>query len=659
MPTDIIKFRSEINDIFKENGRLQQKLTNFYYRKSQQEMALLIAEAIASGDKVAMIEAATGIGKSFAYLIPALIYNKRTIVSTANLYLQDQLVNKDIPWILDFLKSSSKIMVLKGRRNYLCLQKLKLKRADLFDANSNYIDGLIEWSEVTSTGDLSEIKSLASSSELAKFTVSSEECLGRNCDFYDNCFLYKQRSKALKSNFLVVNHDILLQDLLLREKNQVGILPQAECYIVDEAHHLHDKATKTFSKEISSAEIKRICDTTKILAQSSEPVRYALSQVSSANEYLINQLVSRNTKIIRYDLLQDLLHQNHAWKRLTVAIKELASELAQLHDNIEKTTIPLLMLNSVLEQMDDYFIDNTPHAKYCVISQSEYRLISSPLSVAKEYQTKIKEYLPAASWIYTSATLSVGGKLDSYRSQLGYTTDVIEGIFPSPFDLKKKAMLYAPKDLPDPYKNYRQYMIEYISLCAKLIIKNNGSALMLFSSKDNLKLGHTLLQAELEKCDPPFDLLLQNSEPSRQLVRKFVSSQKSVLMGMKQFTEGLDIVGKNLSLVMIDKVPFFSPIDPLYQQRIEWYRTNIGEPFINLQLPDAILILKQAVGRLIRSEDDYGVVVFGDSRIGQKNWGKIVLKEFSDYKKAKTSKSVITFINKYQKKPRKNQQKNE
>lgn len=656
MVQDAVTLRRQINDIFKSSGLLSKKLSGFHYRRSQKEMALLVSEAIASMGNIAVVEAATGIGKSIAYLVPVFLYNKRTIISTANLYLQDQLINKDIPFVADLLDSKAQVSVLKGRRNYLCLLKLKLYGNDMLSENDGFIKSLKEWSQVTTTGELSEIKMLAGNKEIAKFTVGSEDCLGKKCEEYDNCFAYKQRAKAAKADIVIVNHDVLLQDLLLKEKNQVGLLSSADCYIVDEAHQLHDKAVSAFGSDISSKELKRIYEDTARWVLTNSDVRLARTALLNSSEAIFNRLEKMNMAVLNYDKLQDTLFQNTSsdssegsiWNALKVSIHSLQQALAQMPNANESIAGPLYALDALYEKIDGYFDNDKNIARYARVGKSEFHLLSAPLSVAHEYQYRIKEHLPEASWIYTSATLSVGGNFDSFRRQMGYSHDVIEGIYPSPFSLKKCAVIYIDKDLPHPQHHRRAFIREYIKLSAQLIQENNGSTLMLFSSNENLQEGYRLLETELRHCDPPFLLLRQKSAAAKHLVQQFISQPRAVLLGMKQFTEGLDIVGRNLSLVMIDKVPFASPADPLYQQRIEWFKNNERDPFTQLQIPDAVLALKQAVGRLIRSEGDHGVICFGDSRLADKGWGKLVIKEFDAYRRAKTIESVITFIKKHQ-----------
>jgi ATP-dependent DNA helicase DinG len=633
-----------ISSIFAEDGPLSRALEGFRARPSQQAMAARISEALAQ-QEVLLVEAGTGTGKTFAYLVPALLSGRRVLLSTGTRTLQDQLYHRDLPLLSGALGRPATVALLKGRSNYLCRARLDLQgpRQGEFAVLADPLIGhIVEWSLRTRTGDLAELPELSDSHPLRSQLVSTREnCAGSRCAQYGECHVFEARRAALGADIVVVNHHLLLADMALKEDGFGDLLPNVDAVILDEAHQLPDLASEFFGISLSSRQIELL----------SADLRAELVLQDFSEGAAVQSLLRLEQALAACIGLLAGAERHMAWRELDARCPESLGELrAALSDcaerwgadsvsaELEQCGIRARALSTALAQLLDEAEDGAAPsgARTASTSARGFLLRLLPYEISTRFSAMLKAH-PSA-WIFTSATLAVGQDFNHFASRLGLQ-DAATLRFESPFDYERQALLYLPRGLPSP--SSPEFTAAVIETALPLLDAAGGGAFLLFTSHRALRAAAGLLERRLPSNWP---LLVQGRAPREQLLRRFRASGQAVLLGSASFWEGVDVQGPALRLVLIDRLPFASPEDPVVRARIEHLQSLGVSPFKDYQLPEAVLALKQGVGRLIRSESDRGVVVICDPRLTERGYGRVFRSSLPPLREVRESPPVIALL---------------
>ncbi len=611
-----------VTDIFSEDGELAGLLQGFQHRPEQEAMALAIYDAIDNGHDL-ICEAGTGTGKTMAYLVPALLSEKKTIVSTGTRHLQDQLKQKDLPIVLDTLKQPLNVMVLKGRANYLCLKRMQSAREDPAELTYQQMTDLheiVQWSSSSTNGDINELPMMEENPSLRSMVTSTtENCLGQSCSEYDNCFVFKNRKVAMEADLVITNHHLLLADMSLRESGFGEVLPLADTIIFDEAHQLPELASTYFSKTLSSRQLLEMVT----------DIRTADHEEAGDIDKLDEMLQKMEKAIRDVRLLFGRRDSRTAWQELAdndslaEEIDALLMQMQALLDGLDEAKQRGKLLENCWQrckQHYDFIESYTGKNSDSLIRWVEVRgmhfyLNQTPVNIAETFQQRLKTY--NASSIFTSASLAVKADFNHFKNQLGLDNTATE-VWDSPFDYAQQTALYIPTDLPEP--NDRNFFEQFIERTIELLKLSDGHAFVLFTSYQALNRAAKRLQDEVN-----YPIFVQGHAPRSEMLNRFRQTNNAVLLGTNSFWEGVDVKGDALSLVIIDKLPFASPDDPVLQARLNYLSKQGGKPFMEYQVPQAAIVLKQGVGRLIRDVNDSGVCVICDRRIVSKSYGKKLL----------------------------------
>lgn len=600
-------------------------------------MAEAVAEAIANADKL-VVEAGTGTGKTFAYLIPALLSGRKTIISTGTKALQDQLYHRDLPLVGKIIGRPVTTALLKGRANYLCPQRLDqvtepaaTLREDLQDIQA--------WRYRTRSGDKAELIEVPEDSPIWPLVTSTaDNCLGQKCPEYANCHVVKARKAAQEADLVVVNHHLLLADLAMKEEGFVEFLPGAEAIILDEAHQIPDLAVQFFGVSLSSREVERLIDETRAAAMSfSQP---ELNRRIDALQTAIRDLrASAPLKEGRHQLDENMAALREPLEKLTHTLHDVQIAIAELGDasvELEKIHEQLLGLVERLSVLTSE--DSWDGLRWLEIHARSLRLHLTPLDVSSKLNGLINTGFQ--SWIFTSATLAIGEDFSHFGSRMGLA-GVRALAFPSPFALQQNGLIYLPDDLPQPSDpSHTDKMLEAVT---PLLDFTSGGMFCLFTSHRALNNAKQWFKANKSALGGR-TLIAQGDGPRDDLLRRFRQIGDAVLLGTGSFWEGVDVRGPALSIVAIDKLPFASPADPLLMARLEFLRRQGANGFMEHQLPLAALSLKQGAGRLLRDQTDYGVVVLCDPRITQKRYGKMFLQCLEPMTSTSALNDVSSFL---------------
>jgi ATP-dependent DNA helicase DinG len=600
-------------------------------------MAEAVAEAIANRDKL-VVEAGTGTGKTFAYLIPALMSGRKTIISTGTKALQDQLYHRDLPLVGKAMGRPVTTALLKGRANYLCPQRLD----QVTDPASELLEDLNEiraWRYRTISGDKAELIEVPEDSPIWPLVTSTvENCLGQKCPEYSNCHVVKARKAAQEADLVVVNHHLLLADLAMKEEGFVEFLPGAEAIILDEAHQVPDLAVQFFGVSLGSRELERLVNEARVatLPYSQPELNRRIDALQTAIQNLRadapRQEGRHELSEVMTQLREPLDVLSHAIRDVEVALEDMADasiELEKIHDQIVGMAERLTILTSD---------DSWDGLRWLEVHPRSLRLNLTPLDVSEKLRGLIDNSFQ--SWIFTSATLAIGDDFSHFGSRMGLAG--VAGLtFPSPFSLEQNGLIYLPPDLPQPSDPaHTDAMLEAVT---PLLDFTSGGMFCLFTShralnnaKKWFKTRHSVLSGRT--------LLAQGDAPRDDLLRRFRQAGDAVLLGTGSFWEGVDVRGPALSIVAIDKLPFASPADPLMMARLEYLRRQGANGFMEHQLPLAALSLKQGAGRLLRDHTDYGVVVLCDPRITGKRYGKMFLQCLEPMPSTSALNEVSSFL---------------
>jgi len=600
-------------------------------------MAEAVAEAIANLDKL-VVEAGTGTGKTFAYLLPAMMSGRKTIISTGTKALQDQLFHRDLPLIGKATGQPVKTALLKGRANYLCLHRLE--QLDEFPAAlGDDVNEIRAWRHRTGSGDRAELTAVAEDSQVWPLVTSTaDNCLGQKCPQYSECHVVNARREAQEANLVVVNHHLLLADLAMKEEGFVEFLPDADAIIVDEAHQLPDLAVQFFGVALGSREIERLVEETRAatLAFGQPGLQRRIDRLQTANRELRAESPRAEG---RYQLAELLPELREALDALAMAIVKLSPALQDLADasiDIEKLHQQLLGMGERLALLASE--DAWDGLRWLEVNPRSIRLNLTPLDVSSTLNSIVDTGQQA--WVFTSATLAVGGDFSHFTSRMGLN-DVTGLTFPSPYAVEQNGLVYLPPDLPMPSDPlHTSAMLEAVT---PLLEATNGGMFCLFTSHRALKNAKQWFRSNKSVLSGR-KLLVQGSAPRDDLLRRFRHEGNAVLLGTGSFWEGVDVRGQALTIVAIDKLPFGSPADPLMMARLEFIRRNGGNGFTEHQVPQAVLAMKQGAGRLLRDQNDYGAIVLCDPRITGKNYGKKFLQSFEPMPSTSSLEEVNNFL---------------
>ena len=617
-------------------GALSQMLDGFAARSAQQQLAAAIATAIEQQD-VLLAEAGTGTGKTFAYLVPVLLSGKRTIISTGTRALQDQLFHRDLPRLQQALGMRPRSALLKGRANYLC--RYRTEQALSAPQSAPQLAQLAQvaaWAGRSADGDVSGLGWLGEDSPLLpQITSTQDNCLGHDCPFWGDCFVVAARQRAQAADLVVVNHHLLLADLALKQEGFGEILPGAQSFVIDEAHQLPELAASFFGESFGSRPLLELAldseqEAARVAAAAAVvvPAAASLSQCLQQLRQAMTHLPPRGTQWTA--MIQPAVADG--FEALELAIEALEQALATVRDTSAgllachaRAQLALRRLRQWLDVPAETGLfeleaedggneptEATAQVRWYELSARGFRCQTTPMDVSGPLREHRKA--SAAAWIFTSATLTVGGGFEHVAARLGLDDPATLSL-PSPFDWQRQALCYLPADLPDPASS--GFGAAQLAAILPVLQASGGRAFLLFASHRALREAATAL------ADAPWPLFVQGTAPRALLLERFRAAGNGVLLGTASFREGVDVVGDALSVVVIDKLPFAAPDDPVFAARLEAIERAGGNAFKQEQLPQAVIALKQGVGRLLRSETDRGVLVLCDKRLRSRSYGKV------------------------------------
>lgn len=683
MPDGFCFLMTPVQQAFASHGALANAIKGFSPRQAQTDMAVQVEQAIAQESSL-IVEAGTGTGKTFAYLIPAFLsvagvkksaqieakgefeqdleavstevqtekklavkddkktHDKKIIISTGTKNLQEQLYHKDIPVVKAALASNAQIALLKGRANYLCLYRLDQYQENRGQLDAQMLADLVKvrtWANTTQYGDIGELVNVAEDSPVFPFVTSTvDNCLARECPSYESCYLVKARQKAIDADLIVVNHHLFFADMALKDTGFGELMPKAQVIIFDEAHQIGDIASEYFGEAFSTRLLADLCtDVLQIHRSSLTDVK----QLGLAAEKL-QKKCQEFRLLFNYDPERGNWREKCQQQRFVEKYKSLKTDIDFLYqviklcvsrneaiDNCFERIVSLLNQYDIMSEVDafgmSFWYETTP--RYVVLHKT-------PLTVADKFSAYVND--SGAGWIFTSATLAVDNSFDHFIKQFGLT-GANQLLLESPFDYAKQSQLIVPRYLPQANDKHRAKSLA--ELAEPLIHASHGACFMLFTS---YRVMNQVAEILAQSIDNP--LLVQGQMAKRLLLEQFVDTENAILLATASFWEGVDVRGDKLTCVIIDKLPFASPDDPLLQARCEDARRQGAEPFEKIQLPQAVIALKQGVGRLIRDVNDQGVLVICDDRLVNRPYGQTFLKSLPPMKRSRDLTKAVNFL---------------
>ena len=643
----------ELDDIFGAQGPLARALPDFTPRAQQVQMASRVAQAIESRETL-VVEAGTGTGKTFAYLVPALLSGARVLISTGTRTLQDQLFSKDLPLVAGAIGRPARVALLKGRANYLCLHRLGLagrqRALEGFARTDATLVRIERWARVTRAGDLAEVPGLSDTHPLWPLVTSNRDnCLGTQCAEIARCHIAAARRHAQEADIVVVNHHLLLADLALKEDGFGDLLGSADAVILDEAHQLPDLATQLFGANVGSRRIETLLQS--IAQENIGAIKASLAMAEEALRELDARLPASGgrplasspasgrqqaTVRLEWEMCGPALAS--ATESLAAALDGLGSALEASGDSAGAAALGVRARGVAGELARISAVDELEGVRSIELTARGFALHLIPFDIAERFRALTQAHRSA--WVFTSATLSVGEDFSHFTGRLGIA-DAPTLRIGSPFDFERQSLLYLPVGLPEPAAP--GYVAAVLDAVLPLIAAARGGAFLLFTSHRALGEGAVLLRRRWGEA-PPYRLYVQGESPREQLLQDFRADGDGVLLGTASFWEGVDVKGDALRLVVIDRLPFASPEEPLVKARIDHIQAVGGNPFRDFQLPEAALALKQGVGRLIRSETDYGAVVICDRRLMERAYGRTLLAALPPMRGTRDPEEVLSFL---------------
>jgi ATP-dependent DNA helicase DinG len=636
----------KLTDIFAPEGALAKHIPNFRSRPQQVEMATAISEAIAA-NSLLIAEAGTGTGKTFAYLVPALLAGGKVVLSTGTKNLQDQLFQRDLPTVRDALKVPVTIALLKGRANYLCHYHLERAQSDgrlPTREDVRHLARIVQYAKITQTGDKSGLADVPENAQIWMHVTSTRDnCLGQECPSHKECFVLKARKEAMEADVVVVNHHLFFADVMLRDEGVAELLPACNTVIFDEAHQLPETASLFFGENISTSQLLDLARDATIEALSGAkdftPLPAACDTLEKAARDL-RLVFKKNEGRMTAEATGEL----SGWSD---ALNNVATQLGNLNGLLEKQAERseglencwqrgVDLAQKLMKWRDDTQLDVV---RWVEIFHHSMQLNTTPLSIAEIFARQIGG-TPRA-WIFTSATLAVKQDFSHYQGEMGLLS-ARTACWDSPFNYPEQALLYVPENMPDP--NSMAYTEAVVAAALPLIEASKGRAFLLFTSLRAMQRAHEILQAEFDRKNLKYPLMLQGEGSRNDLLARFRDHGNAVLLGSQSFWEGVDVRGEALSLVVIDKLPFAPPDDPVLAARIAQITKQGRNAFMEYQLPRAVINLKQGAGRLIRDESDRGVLMICDPRLLTKPYGKRIWQSLPPFKRTRVLSEAVAFF---------------
>ncbi|GGI16144.1 helicase [Oxalicibacterium faecigallinarum] len=642
---------AEIDSLFGPESLLGHAVGSFRPRLAQTEMAKAIARAIGNQETL-IAEAGTGTGKTFAYLVPSLLWGGKVIISTGTKNLQDQLYLRDIPSVRKALSAPVSVALLKGRANYVCHFHLErtLQNGRLTSREDvGYLREISRFMKTTSSGDKAELSRVPETATVWSLVTSTRDtCIGAECQYYQDCFVMKARKEAQQADVVVVNHHLFFADLALKDTGIAELLPSANTVIFDEAHQLPETATLFFGDTVSTSQVMELCRdvlaeglshardgadwpaTVTTVEKAARDLRLAFPQ--DVVRLSVNQIAPSSAFFPALETLKDKLDD-------MIAVLERQAERA---DTIEQCRVRALELATRLDAWNKPVTEvmiGQESVLWVEAFSSSLQLHRTPLSIAPIFNKQREG--TARSWIFTSATLAVKNDFNHYNAQMGLWDEPSQS-WPSPFDYEKQGILYVPDNLPQP--NSLDYTDAVIDAALPVIQAAGGRTFFLCTTIRAVNRTAERLREEFERRNLPFPLMVQGEAGRTELLDRFRAAGNAVLIGSQSFWEGVDVRGDALSLVIIDKLPFSPPDDPVLAARIEALEKKGLNGFMHHQLPAAIINLKQGAGRLIRDENDKGVLMICDPRLISKPYGRRVWQSLPPFRRTRELAVVCDFF---------------
>jgi ATP-dependent DNA helicase DinG len=636
---------ADLQQFFADSGPLAGAIPGYRLRPQQLEMARAVEQAIESNGLL-IAEAGTGTGKTFAYLVPALSRGGKVIVSTGTKTLQDQLYNRDIPMVRNALQAPVTVALLKGRANYVCHYHLARAKNDGRFLNRDdvvYLARIESYAKTSKTGDRSGLAEVPEDATVwPQVTSTRENCLGGDCPNYKDCFVMEARKQAMEADVVVVNHHLFFADVVLRDEGVAELLPACNTVIFDEAHQLPETASLFFGESVSSSQLIELARDARIEAATSAKDNAPLPEASAALEKSARDLrlqFREESGRQPYSAAQD----NAAFAdALDVAVTRLTDLTALLESQADRSeglrncwTRGIELLSGLARWWEE---EDKAWVRWIEIFGGSVHLNATPLSIADIFHRQISGN-PRA-WIFTSATLSVQGNFSHYQREMGLA-DAATAFWESPFDYENQALLYVPEGLPEP--NSEGYTRKAVDAALPVIEAAEGRTFFLFTSLRAMREARELMESGMKKMGMDYPLLMQGEGSRTELLERFRRLGNAVLLGSQSFWEGVDVRGEALSLVIIDRLPFAPPDDPVLAARIETINAEGRNAFMEYQLPQAVITLKQGAGRLIRDENDRGVLMICDPRLITKHYGKRIWRSLPPMRRTRDRAEVIDF----------------
>ncbi|WP_218311350.1 ATP-dependent DNA helicase [Alteromonas antoniana] len=632
---------ASVSTLFSADGELAKAISGFVPRQAQTDMANAVKSAI-DNEHSLIVEAGTGTGKTFAYLGPVLLSEGKAIISTGTKNLQEQLYHRDLPLVKKALASRRKTALLKGRANYLCLH-----RVAQHGGNSTLVDKEVlgqlstvrQWATTTKTGDMGELKALPEDARVLPLVTSTvDNCLGRDCPDYEDCYLVKARRKALDADVIVVNHHLFFADMALKDTGFGELIPEADAIIFDEAHQIPDIASDYFGESLST---RQLHDLSKDVTLIYRTVLKDAEQLDKAADKC--RMIASDLRLLFPENPQrgnwaEALERDDVRAEVGKLAESLGvlHEVCKLHIGRDKDLDNLYERIVQAREKLDALSDNLQDGVSLWYETTPRHLIMhlTPLSIAAKFRHFVSS--PPRGWVFTSATLMVNGGFEHFQRRMGLEDAKTLGL-DSPFDYQKQAVLCVPRHLPEP--NSFEMRNTLLDTAKRLIKASKGRCFLLFTSHAMLKLIAERLEHEVDN-----PLLVQGTTTKQALLDAYLADQNAVLLGTGAFWEGVDVRGSDLVCVMIDKLPFASPDDPLLQARIDDVKKRGANPFAVIQIPQAVITLKQGAGRLIRDPSDKGVLVICDNRLVTRHYAQTFLASLPDMRRTRSLDEVESFL---------------
>ena len=619
-------------------------------------MANAVARAISTRSAL-IAEAGTGTGKTFAYLVPALLYGGKVIVSTGTKTLQDQLYERDLPVVRDALELPVTLALLKGRANYVCHHHLERAAAEgrlPSREDARHLPKIIAFSRASATGDRGALADVPENATIWPLVTSTRDnCLGGECAHHAECFVLKARKAALEADVVVVNHHLFFADVMLRDEGLAELLPACNTVVLDEAHQLPDTATLFFGEQLTAGQLAELARDAEVAARTGAREVAELPDAASGLGPAVRRLrlaLGESPGKLAQRVAADREGFGEALDELTAALDRLATELGLFAERSEDIAHCAQRATEAAAQLARWRggiaapvpgdgSAGVAWIRWVDVTPGGWQLHASPLSVADLFSKQVAE--SGRAWVFTSATLAVGSDFSLYQRELGLA-DAATGCWESPFDYETQALLYVPRGLPAP--NSREHTEAVVAAALPVLRASGGRAFLLFTTLRALNVARELLADAFARDGVDWPLLVQGEGSRTELLMRFRGLGNAVLLGSASFWEGVDVPGAALSVVVIDKLPFAPPDDPLLAARLEQLRAEGGNPFFDYQLPQAVIALKQGAGRLIRTETDRGLLMICDPRLTDRPYGKRIWKSLPPMRRTRELAEVEAFF---------------